>query len=77
MKIKRTFAVFALVAALLLQSTAYAAAGDHGVDWSRYHGGGIYGQTTYETLRQSLKASVHILIFGIRSAEMLALVSKS
>lgn len=71
MKIKRTFAIFALVAALLLQSTAYAAAGDHGVDWSRYqgangifgyphdkfaivqiggvNGGGIYGQTTYET----------------------------
>lgn len=71
MKIKRLLAGTLLSAILLLQSTAYAAVGDHGVDWSRYqgtngifgyghdkfaicqiggvNGGGIYGQTTYET----------------------------
>ncbi|WP_270336179.1 LysM peptidoglycan-binding domain-containing protein [Streptococcus macedonicus] len=71
MKIKRLLAGALLSAILLLQSTAYAAVGDQGVDWSRYqgangifgyghdkfaiaqiggvNGGGIYGQTTYET----------------------------
>ena len=71
MKIKRLLAGALLSASLLLQSTAYAAVGDQGVDWSRYqgangifgyghdkfaicqiggvNGGGIYGQTTYET----------------------------
>lgn len=71
MKIKRVLAGALLSASLLMQSTAYAAVGDHGVDWSRYqgqngifgyghdkfaiiqiggvNGGGMYGQTTYET----------------------------
>lgn len=71
MKIKHFLAGMILSASLLLQSTAYAAVGDQGVDWSRYqgangifgyahdkfaicqiggvNGGGIYGQTTYET----------------------------
>ena len=71
MKIKRLLAGALLSASLLLQSTAYAAVGDQGVDWSRYqgangvfgyshdkfaisqiggvNGGGIYGQSTYET----------------------------
>lgn len=71
MKIKRLLAGTFLIASLLLQSTAYAAVGDQGVDWSHYqgtngifgyghdkfaicqiggvNGGGIYGQTTYET----------------------------
>jgi LysM repeat protein len=71
MKIKRFLAGVLLSASLLLQSTAYAAVGDQGVDWSRYqgangifgyghdkfaicqiggvNGGGMYGQTTYET----------------------------
>ena len=71
MKIKRFLTGALLSASLLLQSTAYAAIGDQGVDWSRYqgahgifgyghdkfaicqiggiNGGGIYGQTTYET----------------------------
>lgn len=71
MKIKRLLAGALLSASLLLQSTAYAAVGDQGVDWSRYqgangifgyghdkfaicqiggvNGGGMYGQTTYET----------------------------
>lgn len=71
MKIKRLLAGALLSASLLLQSTAYAAVGDHGVDWSRYqgangifgyghdkfaiaqiggvNGGGIYGQSTYDT----------------------------
>nr|DAU40664.1 MAG TPA: Cpl 1 lysin [Caudoviricetes sp.] len=71
MKIKHFLAGMILSASLLLQSTAYAAVGDHGVDWSRYqgangifgyghdkfaicqiggvNGGGMYGQTTYET----------------------------
>ena len=71
MKIKRFLAGALLSASLLLQSTAYAAIGDQGVDWSRYqgaygifgyghdkfaicqiggvNGGGMYGQTTYET----------------------------
>lgn len=71
MKIKRLLAGALLSASLLLQSTAYAAVGDQGVDWSHYqgangifgyghdkfaicqiggvNGGGIYGQTTYET----------------------------
>ncbi len=71
MKIKRLLAGVTVLASLLLQSTAYAAVGDHGVDWSRYqgangifgyghdkfaicqiggvNGGGVYGQTTYET----------------------------
>lgn len=71
MKIKRILAGALLSASLLLQSTAYAAVGDQGVDWSRYqgangifgyghdkfaicqiggvNGGGMYGQTTYET----------------------------
>lgn len=71
MKIKRLLAGATVLASLLLQSTAYAAVGDQGVDWSRYqgangifgyghdkfaicqiggvNGGGMYGQTTYET----------------------------
>ena len=71
MKIKRLLVGALLSASILLQSTAYAAVGDQGVDWSRYqgvngifgyghdkfaiiqiggvNGGGIYGQTTYET----------------------------
>lgn len=71
MKIKRFLTGALLSASLLLQSTAYAAIGDQGVDWSRYqgahgvfgyghdkfaicqiggvNGGGMYGQTTYET----------------------------
>lgn len=71
MKIKRLLAGALLSTSLLLQSTAYAAVGDQGVDWSRYqgqngifgyghdkfaicqiggvNGGGMYGQTTYET----------------------------
>ena len=71
MKIKRLLAGVTVLASLLLQSTAYAAVGDQGVDWSRYqgangifgyghdkfaicqiggvNGGGIYGQSTYET----------------------------
>lgn len=70
MKIKRLLGAL-LGASILLQSTAYAAVGDQGVDWSRYqgangvfgyshdkfaicqiggvNGGGIYGQSTYET----------------------------
>nr|DAE25693.1 MAG TPA: Cpl 1 lysin [Siphoviridae sp. ctC6Q17] len=71
MKIKRLLVGALLSASILLQSTAYAAVGDQGVDWSRYqgangifgyghdkfaicqiggvNGGGIYGQSTYET----------------------------
>ena len=71
MKIKRLLAGALLSTSLLLQSTAFAAVGDQGVDWSRYqgqngifgyghdkfaicqiggvNGGGMYGQTTYET----------------------------
>lgn len=71
MKVKQTLVSIVLVTGLLLQSTAYAAVGDQGVDWSRYqgtngifgyahdkfaiiqiggvNGGGMYGQTTYET----------------------------
>ena len=71
MKIKRLLLGALLGASILLQSTAYAAVGDRGVDWSRYqgangifgyghdkfaicqiggvNGGGIYGQSTYET----------------------------
>ncbi|MCO4638008.1 LysM domain protein [Streptococcus infantarius subsp. infantarius] len=71
MKIKQLLAGALLSASLLLQSTAYAAVGDQGVDWSHYqgangifgyghdkfaicqiggvNGGGMYGQTTYET----------------------------
>ena len=71
MKIKRLLLGALLGASILLQSTAYAAVGDQGVDWSRYqgangifgyghdkfaicqiggvNGGGMYGQTTYET----------------------------
>lgn len=71
MKIKRLLAGALLSASLLLQSTAYAAVGDQGVDWSHYqgqngifgyghdkfaicqiggvNGGGMYGQSTYET----------------------------
>lgn len=70
-KINRVLVAFVTLASLLLQSTAYAAVGDQGVDWSRYqgangifgyahdkfaicqiggvNGGGVYGQTTYET----------------------------
>lgn len=70
-KINRALVAFVTLASLLLQSTAYAAVGDQGVDWSRYqgahgvfgyghdkfaicqiggvNGGGMYGQTTYET----------------------------
>lgn len=44
MKIKRLLAGALLSASLLLQSTAYAAVGDQGVDWSRYQGAnGIFG----------------------------------
>lgn len=44
MKIKRLLVGALLSASLLLQSTAYAAVGDHGVDWSRYQGAnGIFG----------------------------------
>lgn len=44
MKIKRVLAGALLSASLLLQSTAYAAVGDQGVDWSRYQGqNGIFG----------------------------------
>ena len=44
MKIKRLLAGMILSASLLLQSTAYAAVGDQGVDWSRYQGAnGIFG----------------------------------
>lgn len=71
MKIKRLLAGALLSASLLFQSTAFAAVGDQGVDWSHYqgtngifgyahdkfaiiqiggvNGGGMYGQTTYET----------------------------
>lgn len=70
-KINRVLVAFVTLASLLLQSTAYAAVGDQGVDWSHYqgqngifgyghdkfaiiqiggvNGGGMYGQTTYET----------------------------
>lgn len=70
-KINGVLVAFVTLASLLLQSTAYAAVGDQGVDWSRYqgangifgyghdkfaicqiggvNGGGMYGQTTYET----------------------------
>ena len=44
MKIKRLLAGALLSASLLMQSTAYAAVGDQGVDWSRYQGAnGIFG----------------------------------
>lgn len=44
MKIKRLLTVALLSASLLLQSTAYAAIGDQGVDWSRYQGAnGVFG----------------------------------
>ena len=44
MKIKRLLASALLGASILLQSTAYAAVGDQGVDWSRYQGAnGIFG----------------------------------
>lgn len=44
MKIKRLLAGALLSASLLLQSTAYAAVGDQGVDWSRYQGAnGVFG----------------------------------
>lgn len=44
MKIKRILAGALLGASLLLQSTAYAAVGDQGVDWSRYQGAnGVFG----------------------------------
>lgn len=44
MKIKRILAGALLSASLLLQSTAYAAVGDQGVDWSHYQGAnGIFG----------------------------------
>lgn len=44
MKIKRLLAGALLGASLLLQSTAYAAVGDQGVDWSRYQGAnGVFG----------------------------------
>ena len=44
MKIKRLLAGALLSASLLMQSTAFAAVGDHGVDWSRYQGtNGIFG----------------------------------
>lgn len=70
-KVNRVLVTFVTLISLLLQSTAYAAVGDQGVDWSRYqgaygifgyghdkfaicqiggvNGGGMYGQTTYET----------------------------
>ena len=44
MKIKRLLVGALLSASILLQSTAYAAVGDQGVDWSRYQGqNGIFG----------------------------------
>ncbi|SNU09600.1 lysozyme [Streptococcus equinus] len=44
MKIKRLLAGALLSASLLMQSTAFAAVGDYGVDWSRYQGtNGIFG----------------------------------
>ena len=44
MKIKQLLASALLGASILLQSTAYAAVGDQGVDWSRYQGAnGIFG----------------------------------
>lgn len=44
MKIKHFLAGITVLASLLLQSTAYAAVGDQGVDWSRYQGAnGIFG----------------------------------
>lgn len=43
-KFKCGLMVFATFASLLLQSTAFAAVGDQGVDWSRYQGAnGIFG----------------------------------
>lgn len=43
-KINRVLVAFVTLASLLLQSTAYAAVGDQGVDWSRYQGAnGIFG----------------------------------
>jgi LysM repeat protein len=44
MRIKRLLAGALLSISLLLQSTAYAAVGDQGVDWSRYQGAnGVFG----------------------------------
>ena len=44
MKIKKLLTGAILSATLLLQSTAYAAVGDQGVDWSRYQGAnGVFG----------------------------------
>ena len=44
MKIKRLLLSALLGASILLQSTAYAAIGDQGVDWSRYQGpNGVFG----------------------------------
>lgn len=44
MKIKRLLVSALLGASIFLQSTAYAAVGDQGVDWSRYQGAnGIFG----------------------------------
>lgn len=44
MKIKQLLASALLGASILLQSTAYAAVGDQGVDWSRYQGpNGVFG----------------------------------
>lgn len=44
MKIKHFLAGVTVLASLLLQSTAYAAVSDQGVDWSRYQGAnGIFG----------------------------------
>lgn len=44
MRIKRLLAGALLSISLLLQSTAYAAVGDQGVDWSRYQGpNGVFG----------------------------------
>ena len=44
MKIKQLLASALLGASILLQSTAYAAVGDQGVDWSRYQGAnGVFG----------------------------------
>ena len=43
-KINRVLVAFVTLASLLMQSTAYAAVGDQGVDWSRYQGAnGIFG----------------------------------
>lgn len=43
-KFKCGLMAFSTFASLLLQSTAFAAVGDHGVDWSRYQGAnGIFG----------------------------------